>query len=347
MMATQAIPVREMSQTGQVRRAAAGLAEGIGFDHEEAGRVGLVATEAATNLVKHAKGGEIVLTAVDEPGSRAVEIVAIDRGPGIRDLNRAMRDGYSTSGTIGGGLGAIRRIASRFDLYSADSGTILFARVGGSSEPPPVARKAAGERNGAAASAFGVEVGVIQVPCPGELVSGDSYALAHASGRSVVLVADGLGHGADAHAAASLAARVFREHASESPVAILERIHDALRPTRGAAAAVLELDRGERLARFAGIGNIAASVHEGGESRSMVSHHGVLGHSVRKTHEFVYPWPPRALVILHSDGIGTHWDLSRYPGLVQRSPALIVAALYRDFCRGRDDATVLALREAA
>ncbi|HYJ33129.1 MAG TPA: ATP-binding protein [Candidatus Binatia bacterium] len=329
---TQAIPVREMSQAGQVRRAAAVLAESIGFDSEETGRVGLVATEAATNLVKHAQGGEIVLSTVREPEMRAVEIVALDRGPGIRDLDRALRDGFSTrEGSIGGGLGAIRRIATCFDLYSGETGTILFARVG--AEP----------RGDASA----IEVGAVQVPCPGEELSGDAWAVAHRPDRTLVLVVDGLGHGADAHAASSLAARLFLEHTDEGPVSILERIHEGLRATRGAAGAVLELDLQERVGRFVGIGNISASVHAPGEQRSMVSHHGVLGHSVRKVHEFVYPWPRRALVLLHTDGIATHWDLARYPGLQHRHPAVIAGALYRDFGRGRDDATAVALREAA
>jgi anti-sigma regulatory factor (Ser/Thr protein kinase) len=343
MMLTRAIAVHEMSQAGQVRRAAAVLAERMGFDAEDTGRVGLVATEAATNLVKHAQGGEIVLSTVQEPETRAVEIVALDHGPGIRDMANAMRDGFSTVGSLGGGLGAIRRNSSCFDLYSGDSGTILFARVGPPGEPP-----IEGSLKAAVGGAGGtIEVGAVQVPCPGEEVSGDSWAVAHTPDRTSVLVVDGLGHGAEAHEAAALASRVFALHAEESPASILQRIHESLRSTRGAAGAVLKLDFRERSALFAGIGNISASVRANGESRSMVSHHGVLGHSVRKFHEFLYPWPSRSLVVLHTDGIGTHWDLARYPGLEQRRPALIAAALYRDFTRGRDDATVIALREGA
>jgi anti-sigma regulatory factor (Ser/Thr protein kinase) len=332
MTESRAIPVREISQAGQVRREATVLAERMGLDSEETGRVSLVATEAATNLVKHAQGGEIVLSSVKDAETRAVDIVALDHGPGIRDLDRAMREGFSTAGSMGGGLGAIRRNSSHFDLYSGELGTILFARVGVGPGAP---------------AGGGLEVGAVQVPCPGEQFSGDAWAVAHLPDRTLVLVADGLGHGADAHAAAELSVRIFLQHPDGTPASIIERIHEGLRPTRGAAAAVLELDKAERVARFAGIGNVAASVHAAGESRSMVSHHGVLGHSVRKVHEFSYPWPPRALVVLHTDGIGTHWDLARYPGLLQRRPAVIAAALYRDFSRGRDDATAVALREAA
>ncbi len=88
-----AITVHEMSQTGEARRRAAALAERLGFNAEESGRVGLVVTEAATNLVKHAHGGEIVLSPSGVDEARAVEILAMDRGPGIDDLERALGDG--------------------------------------------------------------------------------------------------------------------------------------------------------------------------------------------------------------------------------------------------------------
>lgn len=351
----QAIAVREMSQTGQARRTAALLAERLGLDSEESGRVGIVVTEAATNLVKHGQGGEIVLGAARDD-ARGVEILAMDRGPGIRDLASAMRDGYSTSGSMGSGLGAIRRIASAFDLYSGEGGTILFARVGGPTDESAVAH--AGSTTGMAPghsrhsgssghAGPSMDIGAVCVACPGETVCGDAWAVAHVGDRTLVLLADGLGHGIDAHEAATLATRIFLEHAGEPPVAAMTRLHEALRPTRGAAAAIVELNRSDRTARIVGIGNISASVLFEGTSRSMVSHHGVLGHSVHRIHDFVYPWPVRALMVMHSDGIGTHWDLARYPGLTRRHPTLIAAALYRDFHRKRDDATVVAIREAS
>ena len=339
MNAHQTIPVREMSQAGQARRTAAALAERLGFDSEESGRLGLVVTEAATNLVKHAQGGEIVLGPSFEGEARSVEVLAMDRGPGIPDIDRALSDGFSSAGSMGTGLGAIRRNATAFDLYSGESGTILFARVGGAPGGPRAAARA-----GAPPA---IELGAIGVPCPGETVSGDAWALVQAGDRILVLVVDGLGHGSGAHEASALAVQVFAAHGDESPAALIERLHDALHATRGAAAAVLELNPADRSARIAGIGNISGVILADGEQRSMVSHHGVLGHAMRRAHEFVYPWPPRSLVILHSDGIGTHWDIGRYPGLVRRRPALIAAALYRDFHRQRDDATVLAIREAA
>src|SRR5678815_3815137 len=125
---------------------------------------------------------------------------------------------------------------------------------------------------------------------------------------------------------------------------IMDAVHNALRPTRGAAAAVALLKPESELCSFCGIGNISASIRRGEEMRSMVSQNGTLGHQVRKIQEFQYPFPRGSLLIMHSDGITTHWNLASYPGIELRHPAFVSAALYRDHNRGRDDLTVLALR---
>ena len=62
---------------------------------------------------------------------------------------------------------------------------------------------------------------------------------------------------------------------------------------------------------------------------------------------FTAPWPAGALVLLHSDGLASHWTLDRYPGLSARYPTLVAGVLYRDHRRGRDDTTVVVAREAA
>ena len=250
-----AITVHEMSQTGEARRRAAALAERLGFDAEESGRVGLVVTEASDEPHEARAWGEIVLSPSGVDEARAVEILAMDRGPGIDDLERALGDGYSSAGSMGGGLGAIRRNAEVFDLYSSAAGTIL-ARVAGGDRTRAARR--------AADAVPAIEIGAVCIPYPGETVSGDAWAVADSGRRTLLLVADGLGHGVGAHEAAALATRVFAKHAGEPPAEVMARLHGALRPTRGAAAAVLELDPAQRAARFAGVGNISGSIHAEG-----------------------------------------------------------------------------------
>jgi hypothetical protein len=139
---------------------------------------------------------------------------------------------------------------------------------------------------------------------------------------------------------------VVHAHPQLGAAALMEQIHSALRPTRGAAAAVAVLNAAMGVCTYCGVGNISATLHAGGKARSMVSHNGILGHQVRKMVEFTYPLQDHALCILHSDGLSARWSLERYPGLASRHPALVAAVLYRDFRRVRDDATVLALRHA-
>src|SRR5215207_5881823 len=312
--------VDDRSQVGEVRRVATSMAGRLGLDEEDQGRVALVLTEALNNVVKHGGGGQVVLRPIVDSRS-GVEALIMDKGPGIEDIERALRDGYSTAGTPGTGLGAVARIADTFDIYSVvGAGTALLVRV----------------------CAGGGETGR---PRAGETACGDAWALGRRGERIVIIVADGLGHGPDASTASMEAIRVFRKSLSLPPADILAEIHAALRSTRGAAVAVAALDPELKQIRYAGVGNIASSIVSATETRSMVSHNGTVGHEVRKIQEFQYDWPNGALVIMQSDGLQTHWRLDRYPGLAVRDPALIAGILYRDFARGRDDVTVLAVRQ--
>ena len=193
--------------------------------------------------------------------------------------------------------------------------------------------------------ADGRDVGVVWVAAPGEEVCGDGWATADRENFSFSLVVDGLGHGPAAAEAAAEAVRVFHGHASLDPGSILESLHTALRSTRGAAVAIARLDHANHEVSYAGVGNISGVVldRKTGECSRMVSQNGTVGYTIRKIQVFRYPWTDESLLVMHSDGLGTHWDLDRYPGLPLRHPSLIASVLYRDHKRGRDDVTVLAV----
>ena len=323
--------VPDASHVGAVRRSALVLAERAGLDATACGTVALLVSEAATNLAKHAGGGEVLLRMLDATEGGGVEMLALDKGPGIRDLPGAQRDGYSTAGTAGHGLGAIGRLATTFDIYSRPgSGTAVLARV----HP---ADAGAGRRT---------ELGVVCLPMPGEQVSGDDWGIAtQRSGGALVMVADGLGHGplaADASRAAVLT--LLEPDGSRTALEVLKAAHGRMRSTRGAAIGILEVGAAAGTVRYAGVGNIAGHILGPAGTQSMVSHNGIVGHEMRKTQAFDYKAPAGALVVLHSDGLTSHWRLDSYPGLALHHPALIAGVLYRDFTRGRDDVTVLALR---
>jgi anti-sigma regulatory factor (Ser/Thr protein kinase) len=331
------VPVTEPSQVAEARRTAAGMARGLGFDEAATGRVALVATETATNLLKHAGGGEILVQvlAEDDTTCRAegvgVEVIALDTGPGMRDVDACLRDGYSTAGSPGTGLGAILRQASVFDLYSVPgSGTAVLARIwpGPLIDTEPAA-----------------EIGGLCLPKPGETVTGDGWAALRVAGGLRAILSDGLGHGTAAADATAAALRVFRERAERPLPTVLADVHAALKSTRGAAVALAELSRGAPEVHFMGVGNIAGQIWAPGQARHMVSHNGTLGHTLGRTQAFVYPWPPDGVLVLHSDGLASQAGLDPYPGLATRHPALIAAVLYRDFKRGRDDVGVVVVKE--
>ena len=325
------VRVGERSQAGDARRAALRLARQAGLDESDRGRVGLIVTEAATNLVKHARDGEIVLGA-EQMGSKGfVRVLALDQGPGIRSLHESLRDGFSSTGSLGGGLGAMRRAASEFDIYTGTDGTVIYALVANEPSPPK-----------------SVLTGAVCAPHPGESACGDAFAIENDAGVTQVLVVDGLGHGPGAEEAARTAVASFRAHPGEPPTEALARMQGLLRPTRGAAAAVAHLDRRRRIARFAGIGNISAVVMgESVPARHMVSEHGIVGQVSRPPREFEYPLPPHSSVVVHTDGIGSRWNLDSYPGIHHKHPMISAGVLFRDFRRRNDDATVVVLREAA
>ncbi|HEY7183846.1 MAG TPA: ATP-binding SpoIIE family protein phosphatase [Blastocatellia bacterium] len=324
--------IRDSSAVAEARREVTGLARAASFNESEVGRVALVVTEAATNLVKHAGQGQLLAGVFDRGGVAVIELLAMDQGPGISNIGESLRDGYSTAGSPGTGLGAIKRLSDEFDIYSAPGkGVALLVqlwsrRAPSGNRPPPL------------------EIGAVCLPFPGEVACGDGWAVEWRDGHCVILVVDGLGHGASAATAAMTAVDAFRTHPQHEPAALIEYAHGALRSTRGAAMAVADIDL-DREVKYAGIGNISGVILAPGGARHMVSHAGIVGHEARKFQEFVYPWTQDSLLIMHSDGLATHWNLDQYPGLVGRRPSLIAGVLYRDFTRGRDDVTVVVAKK--
>lgn len=322
--------VAESSQAGAARRGAMTMAREAGLDEVEVGRVGIVVTEATTNMVKHAEGGRLLVQPIANGDSTGVEALALDRGPGLARLPEMMRDGYSTSGTQGTGMGAMLRQSSQFELWSAPGkGTALLSRFWIGRHSPAPARLA---------------IAGVSVPMKGEHLCGDGWAYCQHEDRTTVLVVDGLGHGLNAHDAATAAVTAFRSRAEEDPASLLELVHGALRSTRGAAGAILRLDPEGGRATFCGVGNIEGRIIHANGVQNLVSHFGTLGQQVRKIHAFEYAFPANATVVLHSDGVGRHWSFDDYPGLIERHPALVAGVLYRDHQRGRDDATVVVAR---
>ena len=337
MNPTAAYPIEEASQVGEARRAAKHFAERLAFSAARAGQAALVVTELATNLARHATRGEILLRPIRQDADHGppdgMEILAIDTGPGMPDEVLSRRDGHSTAGTLGQGLGAVERQSDFFQLYTRPSGTVALARIWREPERLAVRQPR-------------YVIGAVHVSKTGEDVCGDDWDWRMRDDRVSIIVADGLGHGLAAHEAARAAIGTFHGAHEETPQRVIQDVHAALRPTRGASVASMAIDLERGVARYCGVGNISSVVWLAtGARHSLISHSGTAGHTAPRIQEFTYPVPPHSIVIIHSDGLGTHWDLATYPGLRTRHPSVVAGVLYRDFSRRRDDVTVVVVKE--
>jgi anti-sigma regulatory factor (Ser/Thr protein kinase) len=320
---TQVLLIEDSSQIGYARRTAQQLAEQHGFDERDAGRVALVATELASNVLKHANHGEMHLRVLPRIDGFGIELLAIDRAQGF-DLQACMPDGFSTGGTQGIGLGSISRQAEVFDVYADARGAVLLARFYPRSDREP-----------------DMHFGVSQHSLHNDPACGDVWHLAYDNGSVSALIIDGLGHGEDAERAGRAGAQTFALMPFAEPVMLMEDMHRDMIGTRGGAVAFAQFDARRDSLTFAGVGNIGASLINADKSRGLASHPGIVGVQYRKARPFDYAHVNGHLLIMYSDGLQSRWNLQDYPGLVHRHPAVIAAVLHRDFCRGRDDVTVL------
>jgi anti-sigma regulatory factor (Ser/Thr protein kinase) len=320
------IGVEDASAVAACRNAALTMADRLQFPAARADQLALAVTEAASNLHKHAAEGALGLGVNRDGDPPGIDLVTIDAGPGLADVDVVLRDGHSTAGTLGIGLGAIRRLADSCDLYSRPGrGTALAARFTPGKTASPSPRWA----------------GLIR-PITGETECGDAYGAVQLGATITAVMCDGLGHGPLAAAAAAEGVTAFLDDPAGDPATLLGRMHRRMAGTRGGAVGVVQLGGG--IARFSGLGNIAASILGQGRRKSMISIPGIAGVQARTIRQFEYELPPGAAVILHSDGISNRWEAAALPGLETRDPLLIAAVLLGAAGIHRDDAGILVLK---
>lgn len=337
---SQLLAIADSSQVGGARRAAAALGSAQGLSEEAIGRLAIVVTEAATNIIRHAGSGQIVLRAfgADSAGGGGVEMLALDKGPGIADIKRAMRDGFSTFGSAGEGLGGIQRLSDTFGIYSQrNQGTVVLARiveefrVNKERRPPTIDDR----------------VGVVCIPIRGEVECGDAWRVVSGRQRLSFLLVDGLGHGSGAASVAATATAKFEAVADRTAEAAVAAMDSATRGTRGAAASVAVIDETTREVHFCGVGNVDGRVMDAQSTVHLVPQNGIVGHTLPTLRPTVHPWPHGARLVMHSDGVSARWRVDSYPGLAALHPALMAGVIFRDFARERDDVTVLVYDDRA
>src|SRR6201986_4283003 len=156
-----ALAVQDHSQVSEARRGATELAPRPGFGEVDAGRVALVATELATNILKHGNGGEILVGPYGEGPDSGLELIALDKGPGMANVAASLGDGHSPAGKPGKGAGGVARQSHFVDIASwTGSGTAVLARLK-RGHPPEI-------------PCDDSRIGAVSVPKLGETVCGDS-----------------------------------------------------------------------------------------------------------------------------------------------------------------------------
>src|SRR5262249_33558223 len=157
------IAVADQSQIAEARRGAADTAAAIAFSETDVGRVALVASELATNLMKHGGGGELLIGSYEDPSGSGIELIAVGKGAGIAKLDSCLRDGYSSAGTAGHGLGAILRMSQAMEVATwPGMGAVVMSRVAAGSV----------KVNGSAKPR--APWGAVSIALPGEEVCGDA-----------------------------------------------------------------------------------------------------------------------------------------------------------------------------
>ena len=321
-----------------IKKEVAKEGKALGFSPEKIGKLQLVVAELTSNLLKFGeRNRELLWKTVQNKGEVAIEILALDKGPGISSIAQALEDGFSTSGTAGEGLGAVKRQSDYFELSSQPGqGTIVLSRIFKNDESP------------GAGNPF--TFAALSIAKPNEKLCGDGYYIEYEPEKEVfnILIIDGLGHGEGAFLASQAAIDVYKTLPKDSPHETLRKIHAEIKKTRGGVAMVVKYGFKQEMLSFCGVGNITGKTINYQSSKFFPSFNGIVGHVLSsRIHNHEVPWERGNLLLLHSDGVTSRWDLARYQQVQKSDPAILAACLYRDYSRGNDDTTIIISKHPA
>ncbi|MDT5156615.1 MAG: hypothetical protein QOH51_972 [Acidobacteriota bacterium] len=341
--------IKDEAQVGAARRGVRRFGSRMGFNDEQLSELDIVVQEIGTNAARYASAGGCLHWAEAEGSEPGLELFYFDKGPGIYDLEKALRDGVSSGGSLGTGFGAMRRLLDEFDAYSTVKGTTrrLTNARRTNCGTAILGRKwvaFAGDEASRGSERLTRHIGVWSRPHPGEEMNGDAYFIGRHEGETLLAVVDGLGHGRGAREAAQAATDVLEQWRGEPLDELILGVHDALRATRGAVMGAVVLDPARESFTYAGVGNIEVRVLGSTDPARPIPSNGTLGARLSNVRVWPHRWTEGTTLVLASDGISATWDITAYPGLAVKSPQLLAGILLRDFNRISDDATVLVYR---
>ncbi len=316
-----------------IRRISKEIAKDIGFDVRAQEEIVLVVSELASNIIKYANRGILTLTPVSLAEQNGLMIEATDSGPGFNE-NTALKDGFSSSGTLGCGLGAVNRMMDEFDIHTNENNQ-LGTRI--------VCKRWLRKKS-SVNGRCPFDIGIVSRPKPGEDVNGDSFVIKQGNGQSLVAVIDGVGHGRLAHQAAQ-AARHYIENHSELPfLDIFRGVDRACRSSRGVVMALASFDWDSMKLTFASVGNIEVKVLGAQEKFKFIVRRGIVGKNAPNPVITENDWRMDYALALHSDGLSTHWNWKDFSHHSDRSAQFIAEYMHRALEKDSDDTTLIIVK---
>lgn len=302
------------------------------FTEQRAGEIDIIVSEICSNLIKYAASGEVLYRVEHTADNESCfEIIAMDKGPGIPDVSRVMRDGVSTGSTLGQGLGALERLSDTFNIYSIpDWGTIVYSRV--TTLKNGFVRK----------ENFDLDIRGLVVAKPREVGCGDLYRVKRTNTDVRVFLGDGLGHGKFAQEAVQVASDFFFGTDESNPVDIIREMHEKVRRTRGLVGTIGILDRKMNVWRICGVGNILTRLYQGIVYKNYMAYNGTIGLNIPKSlNASTLPAERNQYLVMCSDGIRSRWDLTKFQSILKYDNMIMAASIYKDYNRGTDDSSIL------
>ncbi|MHC1760090.1 MAG: anti-sigma regulatory factor [Negativicutes bacterium] len=336
------IEVRSQWDIRAAKLLAEQVATGLGFDPQERDEIAIVISELGSNLIKHAGRGFIAVSALSDNGQMGIQIESLDNGPGIANIAEAMRDGFSTSNSLGIGLGAVNRLMDRHEIISPIEGEygtkILCVRYVRCKDPLTV-------------SHCPLEVGAATRNHPLAEVNGDAFLIKNGATSLTIAVIDGLGHGENARRAAWTAREYIEKHYEQPLDSVFSGTGISCSGTRGVVLAIVRFSwdalpvQAPPIIRFthASVGNIECKVFGIPYPIPFVIRRGVVGLNAPKPVLSSHLWTSNMILVMHSDGLKTNWQWSEFPELVDSEINRAASILLRRLAK-EDDATVVVVR---
>jgi anti-sigma regulatory factor (Ser/Thr protein kinase)/serine/threonine protein phosphatase PrpC len=336
--------ITEWHQVSTIRRNIANFAHDIGFAIEEIDEISIVVLELAENLLTHkTERSKIICSKVTEGNKVGIQILSLDSGPGISDVKRAMNDGYSDKGTLGIGLGAVKRLSDEFDITSKTRLSQLLGFDGREGLGTVIgARKWLSAGNNSIDTKINeMKFGILSRPFKGEKFNGDTVFLKFFNNKLMIAVIDGLGHGFEAEEAAQKAIECLNNNYHQNLDMIINQMKSDIRKTRGLVISIALIDYRKSLLNYVGIGNVTTRIYKSSESIRPVNVNGMIRATIPNFRILQYPWSNDSIIVMATDGISEKNDPDKYPGLIDKHPMVLAGVLFRDYARLTDDATIV------